>query len=334
QIDLIQEIENQGFTYKTSDGIYFDVVAYENAGNTYGTLSTLDQRKEGARVEKNPERKDPRDFALWKFSPEEEQRDMEWKSPWGKGFPGWHIECSAMSMKYLGEQFDIHIGGEDLRSTHHPNEVAQSEAATNKHPFVKYWMHGSFLLVDDGRMGKSLGNAYALHDIRERGFSPLALRYFYLTGHYRKQLNFTWEALEAASNALGHLYEVMRALPDTTSIDDKYQNAFKAVVNDDLNMPQALAVVWDLLGDTSVDPGSKKATLIDFDKVLGFNLGEQEEIDIAVPEEIGKLVEEREKARENKDFDTADEIRESIEKQGYTVTDAEDSPKIRKIKKN
>ncbi len=201
QIELVRKIENAGFTYKISDGIYFDIRAYESAGNKYGELSTLDDLKKGGRVKPNLEKKDPRDFALWKFSLFEEKRQMEWDSPWGKGFPGWHIECSAMSIKYLGEQFDIHLGGEDLKSVHHPNEIAQSEAATGKKPFVKYWLHGAFLLVDGGRMGKSLGNAYTLRDIGKKGFDPMALKYFYMTGHYRKQLNFTWEVLRAADIA-------------------------------------------------------------------------------------------------------------------------------------
>src|SRR3989344_3926891 len=205
QIDLVQAIEKRGFVYRIDDGVYFDTAAYEAVGNRYGELSTLDAIKEGARVQPNPRKKNPRDFALWKFSPERSRRDMEWPSPWGKGFPGWHIECSARSMKYLGDQFDVHVGGEDLKSTHHPNEIAQSEAATGKKPFVKYWVHGAFLLVDGGRMGKSLGNAYTLADIAKRGFTPMDLKYFYFTGHWRKQLNFTWEALASAAEALGRM---------------------------------------------------------------------------------------------------------------------------------
>jgi len=210
QIEMVKIIEEKGFVYKTSDGLYFDTAKYETTGNVYGKLSNIDQVKEGTRVEPNPEKKDPRDFALWKFSypngrdfdsnqdDENTRRQMEWGSPWGLGFPGWHIECSAMSRKYLGDQFDIHIGGEDLRSTHHPNEIAQSECATGKKPFVKYWLHGAFLQIDGGRMGKSLGNAYTITDIVNKGFLPEHLRYFYLTGHYRQPLNFTWESLENA----------------------------------------------------------------------------------------------------------------------------------------
>jgi cysteinyl-tRNA synthetase len=166
QIEMIKKLEAKGITYKTTDGIYFDTVAFEKMGFKYGELSTLDQIKFGARLEPNPEKKDPRDFALWKFSPTDgTKRQMEWESPWGVGFPGWHIECSAMSTKYLGDQFDIHVGGEDLRSTHHPNEIAQAEGSSGKHPFVEVWVHGAFLLVDGGRMGKSLGNDYKVSDI-------------------------------------------------------------------------------------------------------------------------------------------------------------------------
>ena len=208
QIELIEKIEKKGFIYKAEDGIYFNIQAYEKAGNKYGELSTLDEIKEGARVKTKIKKKDPRDFALWKFSPKNEKRQMEWKSPWGTGFPGWHAECSAMSMKHLGEQFDIHIGGEDLKSTHHPNEIVQSEAASGKKPFVKYWIHGAFLQVDGGRMGKSLGNAYRLQDLEKKGFEPLVLRYFYLTGHYRKPLNFTFKALKGVSEA----YKKLRSI--------------------------------------------------------------------------------------------------------------------------
>ncbi len=212
QIDLIKKLEEKGFVYKISDGVYFDTVSYEkNTGNKYGELSNLDSIKEGARVEPNPEKKNPRDFALWKFSPVGETRDMEWESQWGIGFPGWHIECSAMSMKYLGESFDLHIGGEDLRSTHHPNEIAQSEGATGK-KFVNYWVHGAFVLIDGQRMSTSKGNNYNVRDIIEKGFDPLALRYLYLGTHYKKQLNFTWVSLQAAQNVINKLREQMQFL--------------------------------------------------------------------------------------------------------------------------
>ncbi len=282
QIEMVKELESNGLTYKIKDGIYFDVVAYEKTGKKYGELSTLDQIKFGARLEPNQEKKDPRDFALWKFSPADTKRDMEWESPWGVGFPGWHIECSAMSTKYLGSQFDIHVGGEDLRSTHHPNEIAQAEGATGVHPFVKTWVHGAFLLVDGGRMGKSLGNAYTVSDIKARGIDPLALRYFYMTGHYRKQLNFTWEALNAAAVALGKLRKLYLGFvadqTDRTQLSsekldqlEKYQAEFREAIENDLAMPKALATVWGMV--KSNIPNYDKAELLrEWDQVLGLGV--------------------------------------------------------------
>lgn len=282
QIAMVQELERNGLTYKIKDGIYFDVVAYEKTGKKYGELSTLDQIKFGARLEPNQEKKDPRDFALWKFSPADTKRDMEWESPWGIGFPGWHIECSAMSTKYLGNQFDIHVGGEDLRSTHHPNEIAQAEGATGVHPFVKTWVHGAFLLVDGGRMGKSLGNAYTVADIEARGIDPLALRYFYMTGHHRKQLNFTWEALHAAGVALGKLRKLYLGFvadqTDRTQLSsekmeqiEKYQAEFRAAIENDLAMPKALATLWGMV--KSNIPNLDKAELLrEWDQVLGLGV--------------------------------------------------------------
>ncbi|MGH9858235.1 MAG: cysteine--tRNA ligase, partial [Acidobacteriota bacterium] len=200
QIDLVKRLEAKGFTYKTSDGIYFDTAKFPH----YGELSNLDQIKAGARVEINIEKKNQRDFALWKFSDDDTRRQMEWKSPWGKGFPGWHIECSAMSMKYLGESFDIHTGGTDLRETHHPNEIAQAEAVTGKQ-FVKYWMHGAFILVNGERMSKSKGNLYTLYDLEKENYDALALRYLYLQTHYRQEMNFSFQSLDAAQNAFKKL---------------------------------------------------------------------------------------------------------------------------------
>jgi cysteinyl-tRNA synthetase len=274
QISLVEKLVESGLAYKINDGVYFDTVAYEAKGFTYGELSNLDQIKAGARVEMNIEKRNPRDFALWKFSPTSEKRDMEWQSPWGVGFPGWHIECSAMSMKFLGEQFDIHVGGEDLKSTHHPNEIAQSQGATGKKPFVAYWLHGAFLQIDGGRMGKSLGNAYTLHDIQKKGFDPLALRYFYFTAHYRSKLNFTWEGLEASQNALQKMQRKFKNLNNEKegSIVEQYKSQFTTCVSDDFNMPRALATCWGLLSDKTITDEDKRATLLDFDTVLGFNL--------------------------------------------------------------
>jgi len=334
QIELIRKLTEKGLTYQIADGIYFDTVKFEAAGNVYGELSTLDQIKEGTRLEPNKEKRDPRDFALWKFSPKDSaKRQMEWESPWGVGFPGWHIECSAMSTKYLGEQFEIHVGGEDLRSTHHPNEIAQTEGATGKKPFVKYWVHGAFLLVDGGRMGKSLGNAYTVNDIKDRGVSPLALRYFYLTGHYRRQLNFTWEALKAAQTALGKLREVVRGLKsdqtDRTSLSeekrqkiDDFQSRFRGAIEDDLNLPEAVAVVWELT-KSNVSNYDKLDLLREFDQVLGLGLEQTEPMreKEEIPAEIEQLVGQREELRKKRNYPEADQLRIRIEELGYKLED-------------
>jgi cysteinyl-tRNA synthetase len=328
QIAMVQAIEKAGFAYKIDDGIYFDTKAYETKGNRYGELSTLDEIKAGARVEENKQKRDPRDFALWKFSPKDEKRQMEWESPWGVGFPGWHIECSAMSTKYLGDQFDVHIGGEDLRSTHHPNEIAQAEAATGKKPFVKYWLHGAFLQVDNGRMGKSLGNAYTISDVEAKGYSALDLRYFYLTGHYRKPLNFTWEALAAAKEALRGLRELVarsKAQTERSMLSDEklqkvddFRAQFKAALEDDLNMPQALAVAWSML--KSNIPSEDKFDLArEFDSVLSLDLERIESLE--VPEDIKKQLSLRDELRAKGDYVKADEVRNVVENAGYVVED-------------
>ena len=297
QIALVQKLEVKGFAYRIGDGIYFDTTAYERMGHRYGELSNLDEMKKGARLEPNPEKRDPRDFALWKFSPEGVRRQMEWDSPWGMGFPGWHIECSAMSMKYLGEQFDIHVGGEDLRSTHHPNEIAQAEGATGKRPFVTTWVHGAFLLVDGGRMGKSLGNAYTVADIASKGYDPLALRYFYMTGHYRRQINFTWESLKSAATALTKLREIYQAAKgdqsERTSLSaekmgkiESYQTEFTAALENDLNMPEALATVWEV-AKSNISNYDKYDLLTQFDRVLGLDLGfTKQDLSNEIPEQV------------------------------------------------
>lgn len=336
QIEIVKKIEEKGFVYKISDGIYFDIGAYEKAGNTYGLMSNLHIDDAQSRIAENEEKKDPRDFALWKFSPEEEKRDMQWESPWGVGFPGWHIECSAMSTKYLGDQFDIHIGGEDHKSTHHPNEIAQAQAATGKKPFVKYWVHGAFLQVNGGRMGKSLGNAYTLEDIEEKGFDPEALRYFYLTGHYRKTLNFTWEALESAQNSLANLREIMVDLQDKTTgrtelSQDKlqkieeYRESFASSVANDLNLPAALSVVWEV-AKSNLPPGDKLDLIYLFDEILGLNFQKTESQKI--PNEIEELARERESLRSKGEFEKADQIRKKLEEKGYKIKDTSDGSQL------
>jgi cysteinyl-tRNA synthetase len=329
QIALVQKLWDNGLAYQIDDGVYFDTVAYEAKGYTYGELSNLDAIKAGARVELNPQKRNPRDFALWKTSPTDAQRDMEWPSPWGVGFPGWHIECSAMSMQYLGEQFDIHVGGEDLKSTHHPNEIAQAQGATGKVPFVHTWVHGAFLQVDGGRMGKSLGNAYTLHDIEAKGISPLSLRYFYLSGHYRSPLNFTWEALGAAETAFTRLREHVAHLPHGGAVDMGYKAKFTEHLENDLDTPKILALIWELLKDASVTPADIRATILDFDTVLGLDLDFVAPT-IEIPEAVLVLAQEREAARLQKDWTRADELRIAIEQAGYTVKDTDSGPEIRK----
>ncbi len=343
QIAMIKAIEAKGFSYRIDDGIYFDTRAYEKAGYKYGELSSLDQLIEGARVERNVQKKDARDFALWKFSPKVEKRQMEWESPWGVGFPGWHIECSAMSTKYLGEQFDIHVGGEDLRSTHHPNEIAQAEAATGKTPFVRFWVHGGFLLVDGGRMGKSLGNAYTLADLETHGFDYLALRYFYLTGHYRKQLNFTWEALEAAQKALERLRSHVIELKNTKSYErnqlstdklekvDGLRGQFVEAINDDLNMPQALAVVWEAI-KSNIPSEDKLDLLYLFDEILGLDIKNMHLGALDIPREVLALAEKREAWRKENNYLEADKIRVQLRELGWEIVDDGKGPKLKPVK--
>lgn len=354
QIDLIRRLEEKGYTYTTSDGVYFDTSKFKD----YGKLSNLDQIKEGARVEVNPEKRNPRDFALWKFSYPNgvsrqeflktrpafaegfgKARQMEWKSPWGKGFPGWHIECSAMSMKYLGPTFDIHVGGIDLRETHHPNEIAQSEAATGK-PFVNYWVHSAFMLVQGERMSKSKGNNYRLYDLIKEGYDPMALRYLYMQTHYRQEMNFTFPALDSATQAVNRLKELVVGLknnPDDGKRDiaDAFEEEFVSAINDDLNMPRALASMWELIKSDASNT-AKLNLLMKMDSVLGLGLSQVKELKSTipleeVPEEIRKLVEERQRYRRAKRFNLADQVRSKLKKRGYEVLDTPNGIEIKKI---
>ena len=318
QVSLVETLEKKGFTYHLRDGIYFNTEKFAKYGELSGM--TVEGIREGARVEPNPEKKHPADFALWKFSPKDQKRWQEWDSPWGKGFPGWHVECSAMSLTEIGETVDIHLGGEDLKMIHHQNEIAQSECATGKQ-FVKFWMHGAFLIVDGGKMGKSLGNSYTLSDIESKGFDPLALRYFYFTAHYRTKLNFTWEALQSAQTSLKRLYDIVGSYEEGgigSVPDSKFMNLFIDAINEDFSMPKALAVVWDMLKSDIPEP-IKVRTLLKFDTVLGLNIEDQ--IGYEIPEKLLSLARVRQEYRKSGIWDKADLVRREIEELGFLIED-------------
>ncbi len=322
QIALIKKLEDKGYTYRTEDGIYFDTAKFKD----YGKLARLNISglKAGKRIEmKN--KKNKTDFALWKFSDVPGKRQQEWDSPWGLGFPGWHIECSAMSMKYLGEHFDIHTGGVDHIPIHHTNEIAQSEAATGK-KFVNCWMHENFLTFKGEKVSKSKGGLFTLTELQEKGFEPLAYRYFILTGSYRQPIDFSLEILEGSKNAYERLKNIISDFGDDESINKEYLKKFEEAINDDLNTPEALAVLWKFVRDK--DAEGKIKTIEKMDSVLGLKLFEKEKIEI--PEEVKKLAEERENARKEKNWKKADELREKIKKQGFEILDTKEGWEIKK----
>ena len=321
-IELIKKLEAKGFTYKTSDGIYFDISKMPNYGALWG--GKRNWNKEGARVAENSEKKNPEDFALWKFN-----EKIGFESPFGKGFPGWHIECSAMSMNFLGEQFDIHTGGIDLIPIHHTNEIAQSECVSGKKPFVKFWMHSEFVDTGGEKMAKSTGNFLQIKSLKEKNINPIAYRFWLLMANYRTKVNFNWEILEGAEIALKRLYKLYIGLGNKVGkVNLEYQKKFKEFLEDDLDTPRALPLLWDIIKDENISPADKKATILDFDKVLG--LGFKNLKEDKIPEEITKLAEEREKARKNKDFKKSDELRDKINSLGYEIEDAESGYKINK----
>ena len=323
-VALIKKLEKKGYTYKISDGIYFSISKYPKYGQLSG--NTPEQLKAGARVEINPEKIDPNDFALWKFSPKDRKREMEWDSPWGKGFPGWHIECSAMSMKYLGETIDIHTGGEDHISIHHTNEIAQSESATGK-KFVNYWLHGAFLTSKGEKVSKSKGGLYTISELEKQNFLALSYRYLCLTAHYKTQLEFSLETLENAQNSYKRLKNIISEIKNDKKTNEKYLKEFEKAINNDLDMPKALQILWKLIRDEKAV--GKINTIKKIDSVFGLDLLKKEEIKI--PAEIKKLVDEREKARKNKDWKKADEIRDKIKELGYMISDTNEGPKITKL---
>jgi len=317
QIDLVATLEEKGFTYETSDGIYFDTSKFEKYGELSGL--TIENIKEGARIDPNPEKKNSTDFALWKFSPSDKKRQQEWQSPWGVGFPGWHLECSSMIMKELGNTIDIHVGGEDLKMIHHQNEIAQSECATGQ-KFVNYWVHGAFLTVDGGKMSKSLGNFYTLSDVKQRGFSPLDLRYLFMTSHYRGPLNFTWEAMQNAQNSLKRIYELVSSYvyDSKAEISDKFMKKFNEKLEEDLNLPEALAVVWELI-KSNIPEESKLNTILKMDDFLGLKL--QEHIGVEIPKNVLDLAKMRGEYRKNGIWDKADVLRRQVNDLGYVIDD-------------
>ena len=321
-IDLIKDLEAKGFAYKISEGVCFDISKFPS----YGKLGNikLDSLKEGARVEVNSEKRDPADFLLWKFDPK-----LGWESPWGRGFPGWHIECSAMSRKYLGQPFDIHTGGIDHIPVHHNNEIAQSEAAYGK-PLADYWMHSAYLTIEGSKIAKSAGNSIILKTLVDESISPLAYRYWLLTAHYRSPVNFTYEAVRAAQNGLIRLMAAVGAYPSGGKAILAYKERFQALINDDLDTPQAVALAWELLKDSNASDSDKKATLIDFDRVFGLKLDSVPVLkEEAIPAEVSALAEAREEARKAKNWKKADALRIEIESRGFEVLDSADGFKVK-----
>ncbi len=329
-IKIISSLLKKGLAYKADSSIYFDISKFKK----YGRLSGLKSRelKVGARVDVDEYTKDnAEDFVLWKAAKADEP---SWLSPFNKGRPGWHIECSAMSMKYLGPTFDIHAGAVDLIFPHHENEIAQSEGATGK-PFVKYFIEGEHLLVNSKKMSKSLGNIYTLRDIEAKGFNPLDFRYLVLTAHYRSKLNFTWKSLESAQNALKKLresvLEIQKEAKKSTVLKtdfNKYHDKFLSHTNDDLEMPRALALLWEVIKSKKLDNQTKYKLIIDFDKVFGLNLANVKTEKI--PSQVLESAKEREEYRKEKDFKKADEIRQKIEKLGWLVEDTPQGPRLKK----
>jgi len=330
QIDLILKLEKKGFTYKTGDGIYFDSSKFKD----YGKLARLNLKglKAGKRIGMG-EKKRKTDFALWKFSKSGE-RQQEWKSPWGVGFPGWHIECSAMSVKYLGNHFDVHTGGEDHIPIHHTNEIAQSEGATGK-KFVNYWLHVSFLLSKGQKVSKSTGGLYSVSDLEEMGYDALDFRYLSLLTHYRKQLSFSLDNLDAAAKALARVrrkvIELRKGEHKGKDLGKKYLVLFEEAVNDDLNMPRALHVFWNVIDEFNFDPMKKLKLLEKFDEVLGLNIRGMKEEKIVLSRDVKTLIDEREKLRKEKKWAKADILRARIRDRGYIIEDLSEGFRIEKV---
>ena len=336
-IGIVKALEDGGHTYISGGNVYFSIDTIDD----YGKLAklNLDELKAGARISVDDNKRNPKDFVLWFTNGKFKDQVMVWPSPWGVGYPGWHLECSAMSMKYLGKHFDIHCGGIDAIPVHHTNEIAQSEAATGEKPWVNYWCHGEFLINDKGKMSKSAGEFLTLSVLVDHGYDPLDYRYFCLTGHYRSQLKFSYEALDHARSARQGLNDkvalLKRGVQPASSFSGKaedYRLAFFDAMSNDLHAPQALAVLWSMLKDDEVPDDQKLALLLDMDSILGLSLDKVEaKKDESIPQEVLDLVAERAEAKKNKDFKRSDEIRDSLAAMGWSVKDTPQGPVVAKI---
>ena len=331
-LEMVKEILKNGYAYETSKGIYFDVSKLDK----YPVLSnnTVDGQEAGARIEVDKEKRNPYDFAIWIKAPENHM--MKWESPWGLSYPGWHLECSAIGRKFLGEHFDIHTGGVDHIPIHHENEIAQSKGATGQIP-ANYWMHSEFLLIDGGKMSKSLGNIYTLKTLEDNGIEPLAFKLFCFSAHYRNKLNFTFDGVKAQVKALERLRDgYKKHLEGNEEVEEKkikeYENRFHEAINDDLNMPLAMGVVWEVIREEK--KSKKYAELIEkFDEVLGLDLKNYQNYqkEIEIPENIKELIEKRNQARKEKKWEESDKIRDEIQKLGYNIKDTKEGIKIEKL---
>ena len=334
-IDLVKRLEERGYTYESGGNIYFNIDKFPD----YGKLALLDLKdlKAGARIEVDPHKRNPHDFVLWFTRSKFEHQAMLWDSPWGRGYPGWHLECSAMSMKYLGEQFDIHCGGVDHIPVHHTNEIAQSEAATGKSPWVRYWLHGEFLVVDREKMSKSKGGFLTLERLIQEGFEPLDYRYFCLGGHYRSQLQFSFDALQAAQSARRSLRDRIsqwdrvdsRGHASLSPQANQYLSQFKQHLGNDLNTPQGLADLWAVVKDPDLTEGEKFALVEEMDQVLGLRLTER--VEEKLDPELEALIRERELARKNRDFARSDEIRSLLKSKGILLEDTPQGTRWKRI---
>ena len=333
QIDLIRILEKKGFTYVIKDGVYFDTSKLKNYGRLWGKKKI--KIKAGKRVKMVPGKKNPTDFALWKFTPKGVKRQMEWDSPWGRGFPGWHTECVVMAVKNLGIPFDIHCGGIDHISIHHTNEIAQAEAAYKK-VLANYWLHGEFLILKEGRMGKSKGNIVILENLIKEGFNPLSYRYLCLGAHYRSKLTFSQQTLKGAENSLNNLYEKIIEIKTENKKQkvrnkkiESFQKKFSDFINDDLNTPKALALAWKVIKNQELSNSEKYQLLTEFDKIFGLDLAKIKKP--AISREIKDLIEIREKHRQQKKWQKADEIRKKIKKLGYKIEDTNEGVKVKRV---